>query len=64
MFSLEDMEIRSHETKGSWHAAIDHARAIVKEIQATMVQALASRFLSFNPASALYIEDLANSNLI
>ena len=47
MFSLEDMEIPSHETKGSWHAAIDDARAIVKEIQAAMVQALASRFLFF-----------------
>ena len=32
MFSLEDMEIRSHETKRSWYAAIDEVRAIVKEI--------------------------------
>ena len=47
MFSLEDMEIRSHESKGSWYAAIDVARAIVKKIQAAMVQALASRFLFF-----------------
>jgi len=47
MFSLEDIEIRSNETKGSWYAAIDEARAIVKEIQAAMVQALASRFLFF-----------------
>ena len=47
MFSLEDMEIPSHETKGSWYAAIDEARAIVKEIQAAMVPALATRFLFF-----------------
>ena len=40
------MEIRSHEAKGSWYAAIDVARAIV-ENQAAMVQALASRFLFF-----------------
>ena len=47
MFSLEDIEIRSNETKGSWYAAIDEARAIVKEIQAAMVQAWASRLLFF-----------------
>ena len=47
MFSLEDMEIPSHETKGSWYADVDEARAIVKKIQAAMVQALASRFLFF-----------------
>ena len=58
------MEIRSHEAKGSWYAAIDVARAIMKKIQAAMVQALASRFLFFNPASAAFIEDLDNSNLI
>ena len=64
MFSLEDMEIRSHEAKGSWYAAIDVARAIVKKIQAAMVQALASRFLFFNPTSAPFIEEWDNSNLI
>ena len=41
------MEIRSNEAKGSWYKAIDVARAIVKKIQAAMVQALASRFLFF-----------------
>ena len=41
------MEIRSNEAKGRWYAAIDVARAIVKKIQAAMVQALASRFLFF-----------------
>ena len=64
MFSLKDMEIRSCETMERWYTAVDVAKAIVKEIQATMVQALASRFLFFNPASAPFIEDLDNSNLI
>ena len=47
MFSLKDMEIRSCETMERWYTAVDMAKAIVKEIQATMVQALASRFLFF-----------------
>ncbi|QNJ25830.1 hypothetical protein SynSYN20_01503 [Synechococcus sp. SYN20] len=38
MFNLEDLEIRSCETKGRWYAAVDEAKAIVKEIQAAMVQ--------------------------
>ena len=57
------MELHSCDTKEGWYEADDEEKAIVKEIQATMVQALASRFF-FNPASALHIEDLANSNLI
>ena len=64
MFNLEDLEIRSGETKERRYAAADEAKAIVKEIQTAMVQALASRFLFFNPASAPFIEDLDNSNLI
>ena len=64
MFNLEDLEIRSCETKGRWYAAVDEAKAIVKEIQAAMVQALASRFLFFNPTSAPFIEEWDNSNLI
>lgn len=58
------MELHSCDTKEGWYEAVDEEKAIVKEIQATMVQALASRFLFFNPASAPFIEDLDNSNLI
>ena len=39
------MELHSWDTKERWYEAVDEEKAIVKEIQATMVQALASRFL-------------------